>query len=77
MIDTGVTRPLDNLGRIVLPIELRNTLDIKTNDSLEVFVDGNQIIFKKYEPGCVICGSMKDIRTYMNKAVCRSCRYGM
>jgi transcriptional pleiotropic regulator of transition state genes len=41
MIDTGVTRPLDNLGRIVLPIELRNTLDIKTNDSLEVFVDGN------------------------------------
>ena len=51
MKSTGIVRKVDDLGRIVLPIELRRTLDINERDSIEIFVDGNQIVLKKYSPG--------------------------
>ena len=60
---TGIVRPVDALGRIVIPVELRRTLNIKTDDSLEIYVEGQFIMLKKYEPSCVFCGSMDDIRT--------------
>ena len=56
MKSTGIVRKVDDLGRIVLPIELRRTLDIHERDSIEIFVDGNQIVLKKYSPACIFCG---------------------
>ena len=58
MKSTGIVRKVDELGRIVLPIELRRTLDIDVKDALEIYVEGSQIILKKYEPACVFCGSL-------------------
>lgn len=73
MKSTGIVRKVDELGRIVLPIELRRTLDIEVKDSLEIYVDGSQIILKKYEPACIFCSNAKDIISYKGKNVCRSC----
>ena len=70
---TGIVRPVDALGRIVIPVELRRTLNIKTDDSLEIYVEGQFIMLKKYEPSCVFCGSMDDIRTIHGKNVCIDC----
>ena len=55
MKSTGVVRKLDNLGRIVIPIELRKTMDIAVKDTLEIFTEGDQIILKKYHPACIFC----------------------
>jgi len=73
MKSTGIVRKVDDLGRIVLPIELRRTLDINERDSLEIFVDGNQVILKKYEPACIFCNSADDVITFKGKNVCKSC----
>lgn len=71
---TGVVRRVDDLGRIVLPIELRRTLNIGIKDSLEIFVDeGERIVLKKYDPACTFCGSAKDITQFKNKLVCKNC----
>ncbi len=73
MKTTGIVRQMDSLGRIVLPIELRRTLDIAQKDSLEIFVEGNQIILKKYEPTCIFCENSRDIVTFKGKNVCPAC----
>ena len=73
MKTTGIVRQMDSLGRIVLPIELRRTLDIAQKDSLEIFVEGNQIILKKYEPTCVFCENSRDIVSFKGKNVCPAC----
>ena len=73
MKSTGIVRKVNELGRIVLPIELRRTLDINERDSLEIYVDGNQIILKKYEPACVFCNSALDVTTFKGKNVCLHC----
>ena len=73
MKTTGIVRQMDSLGRIVLPIELRRTLDIAQKDSLEIFVEGDQIILKKYEPSCVFCGDSRDIVSFKGKNVCPDC----
>ena len=73
MKTTGIVRKVDELGRIVLPIELRRNMDIDVKDSLEIYVDGDAIILKKYEPACIFCGSAKDIKNYMDKNVCAEC----
>ena len=73
MKSTGVVRRLDVLGRIVLPIELRRTLDIAEKDALEIYTDGEQIILKKYAPSCVFCGEAKDVINYKGKLICRNC----
>ena len=70
---TGIVRPVDALGRIVIPVEIRRNLGIKTEDSLEVFVDEQYIMLKKYEPSCIFCGEMGDIRTIHGKNVCAKC----
>ena len=70
---TGIVRPVDPLGRVVIPVELRRTLNINTDDSLEVFVDGDFIMLKKYEPACIFCGNAKDVENIHGKNVCRNC----
>ena len=73
MKSTGIVRKVDELGRIVLPIELRRTLEIEQKDSLEIFTEGNSIILKKYEPACIFCGNASDVVTFDSRTVCREC----
>lgn len=73
MKSTGIVRKVDELGRIVLPIELRRTLEIAERDSLEIYVEGSTIILKKYEPACIFCGDAKDVVNYKNRNICRTC----
>ena len=73
MKSTGIVRKVDELGRIVLPIELRRTLDIAERDSLEIYVDGSSIILKKYEPACIFCGDAADVTSYKGRNICRNC----
>lgn len=70
---TGIVRKIDDLGRLVLPIELRRTMDVSIKDSLEIFVDGDQIVLKKYEPACAFCGNAKDVVSYKRKNICQHC----
>ena len=73
MKSTGIVRKVDELGRIVLPIELRRSLDIDVKDALEIYVDGSQIVLKKYEPACIFCGNAKDIVHFKGKNICKNC----
>ena len=73
MKSTGIVRKVDELGRIVLPIELRRTLDIAEKDSLEIYMDGSSIILKKYQPACVFCDDTKDVTVFHGKNVCARC----
>ena len=73
MKSTGIVRKVDELGRIVLPIELRRTLDIAEKDSLEIYVDEDAIILRKYQPACIFCDNAKDIVSYKGKNVCPEC----
>ena len=70
---TGIIRKVDDLGRIVLPIELRRTLDIAERDELEIFMEGDRIVLRKYEPACIFCGSDRSLTTYCSKNVCGEC----
>ncbi len=74
---TGIVRKVDNLGRIVLPIELRRTLNIETKDSIEIYVDGEDVILKKYEPACTFCGSADETIEFKNKIICQECLESM
>jgi len=73
MKSTGVVRKVDELGRVVIPIELRRVLNISEKDPLEIYVDGDKIILKKYEPGCIFCGSADDVVNFKGKNVCKKC----
>ncbi len=73
MKSTGIVRKVDELGRIVLPIELRRTLDIAEKDALEIYVDGNTIILRKYEPSCIFCGNSNDVFLFKGKNICPAC----
>lgn len=68
---TGVVRRVDELGRVVLPCELRRTMHIKDRDQLEIFVDGDRIVLKKYEPACAFTGSADDLLDYNGRKVSR------
>ena len=73
MKSIGIVRKVDRLGRIVLPVELRKTLDIGDKDDLEIAVDGDQVILRKYNPACVFCDNAKDIGVFHGKSVCLAC----
>ncbi len=73
MKSTGIVRKVDELGRIVLPVELRRTLDIAEKDALEIYVDGGAIVLKKYRPNCIFCDSIRDVAVFKGKNVCRKC----
>ncbi|SDW85544.1 transcriptional pleiotropic regulator of transition state genes [Marininema mesophilum] len=70
---TGIVRKVDELGRVVIPIELRRTLGIGEKDALEIYVDGERIVLKKYEPACIFTGEVDNTVRYKNKVVSRKC----
>ena len=73
MKSTGIVRKVDELGRIVLPIEMRRTLDIAEKDALEIYVEGENIILRKYQASCIFCDNVKGVIQYRGKNVCPDC----
>lgn len=73
MKSTGIVRKVDELGRIVIPIELRRTLDIAEKDSLEIYVDGEKIVLAKHEDSCVFCGKTRNLSQHKGKYLCDAC----
>ena len=73
MKTTGIVRPVDGLGRIVLPIEIRRNLDIEEKDQLEIYLEGERIILRKHESACTFCGGARGLSEYKGKNVCREC----
>jgi transcriptional pleiotropic regulator of transition state genes len=74
---TGMVRPLDRVGRVVVPKELRTTMEMSELDSFEFFVEGEYIILRKYHPGCTFCNSMHDLKHFGSHQVCGYCREDM
>ena len=73
MKSTGIVRKVDELGRIVLPIEMRRTLDIAEKDALVIYVEGSSVILKKYKPSCIFCDTSKDVSEFKGKNICPKC----
>lgn len=73
MKSTGIVRKVDELGRVVIPIELRRTLDIGEKDGLEIFVESDRIILRKYEPACIFCSNAGNVTHFKGKNVCQTC----
>ena len=74
MKSTGIVRRIDDLGRVVLPVDLRRALELDVRDAVEVFVEEDAIILRKYLPSCIFCGSGKAVALFRNKPVCAECR---
>ena len=70
---TGIVRRIDELGRIVLPIELRRTMDIEERDGVEIYLEGDLIIVRKFEQTCLFCGTARYLIAFKEKSVCRDC----
>lgn len=73
MKDTGIVRNIDEMGRLVLPREMRRKMDINRGDEIEFYTDGDTIVLKKYQPNCCFCGSEASLVTFKDKTVCASC----
>lgn len=73
MKSTGIIRKVDELGRVVIPIEIRNKFDIVEKDPIEIYVEGSSIILKKFEPNCIFCGNAKELIQYKDKLICPKC----
>ncbi|MDF2578378.1 MAG: transcriptional regulator, AbrB family [Chlamydiales bacterium] len=74
MKSTGIVRKVDELGRVVIPKELRRTLGIEEKGGLEIFTEGSHIILRKYEPACVFCGQADGVTVHKGKNICKPCR---
>jgi transcriptional pleiotropic regulator of transition state genes len=73
MKSTGIVRKIDDLGRMVIPIELRKTMNINKKDPMEIFVEEDKIILRKYKPGCIFCGETENLIDFKGKAICKEC----
>lgn len=73
MKSTGMVRPIDELGRIVLPKEIRRSFDLSPKDSVEIFTDGDRIILQKYAPACIFCGNADEVVYFNGKRICPEC----
>ena len=73
MKSTGVVRKMDDLGRIVLPIEIRKMMELGEKDAVEIFTDGDKIILRKYQPACIFCGDADNIVFFNGKRICQNC----
>lgn len=73
MKSTGIIRKVDELGRVVIPIEIRNQFNIVEKDPIEIYVNGSSIILKKFEPNCIFCGNTENLLSYNNKLLCSEC----
>lgn len=74
MKSTGIVRKVDDLGRVVLPVELRRSLGIEERDPLEIYVQDDKIILRKSSAKCIFCGSEENVTNYKDKGICQSCR---
>ena len=72
-----MARKVDDLGRIVLPVELRRLHGIKTGDALEISVDGDSIVLRKLAQGCVFCGTPDGLSSYRSRSICGGCKDGL
>lgn len=70
---TGIVREIDQLGRFVIPKEIRTTLDIKSYDPLEIYLEEDRIVLRKYTPACIFCNELNDVTDYKGKLICRDC----
>lgn len=70
---TGIIRKVDELGRVVIPIEIRNQFNIVEKDPIEIYVNDSSIVLRKYEPNCIFCGSTENLIEHKNKLVCEKC----
>jgi transcriptional pleiotropic regulator of transition state genes len=73
MQDTGIVRRVDDLGRIVIPMELRRTLGINVKDPMAIYVDGDHIILTKHRTVCALCGDTRDVSDFKDRSVCAAC----
>lgn len=73
MKSTGIVRRVDELGRVVIPIEIRNQFNILEKDPIEIYVDGSSIILKKFEQSCLFCGKTENLVSYKDKLICSDC----
>ena len=73
MKSTGMVRRVDELGRVVIPKEIRNKLGIEERDPLDIYVDGFSIVLKKSQSNCIFCGNTKELIKYKDKLVCKKC----
>ena len=73
MKTTGVIRKLDELGRIVIPIEQRRTLDINLHDPVEINIEDGKIVIKKYHTSCIFCGGAQGVTVFKDKPICKKC----
>ena len=73
MKSTGIVRRVDELGRVVIPMEMRRTMRIKDLDPIEFFTEGDKIILRKYSPGCIFCDNVDNLHTFNGKPVCATC----
>ncbi len=73
MKSTGIIRQIDRMGRIVLPAELRRSMDIEIGDTMEISVERDSIILKKYHPSCVFCDSSRETSLFKGKTICARC----
>ena len=73
MKKTGITRAIDEVGRIVLPKELRATMDLNTKDELDISVEGDRIILKKIQPSCIFCGNSENLVIFKEIKICQNC----
>ena len=70
---TGIVRRIDGLGRVVLPIELRRQLELEEKDPVEIFVEGETIVLRKYATTCIFCGSSRNVTPFRGKLICSEC----
>ena len=73
MKSTGIIRKVDELGRVVIPIEIRNQFDISEKDPIEIYVSGSSIVLKKLEENCTFCDNTDNLIEYNNKLICKNC----
>jgi len=73
MKSTGIVRRLDELGRVVIPKEIRNKLNIEEKDPIEIYLEGTSIILRKFESGCIFCNNSKELSTYKDRLICKKC----
>ncbi|MBR6115471.1 MAG: AbrB/MazE/SpoVT family DNA-binding domain-containing protein [Oscillospiraceae bacterium] len=73
MKSTGIVRRIDELGRVVLPIELRRTMNLEVRDPVEIFKEGDAIVLRKYEAACLFCGDSHQLTVFRGKQICAEC----
>jgi len=73
MKSTGIVRKIDELGRIVIPKEIRKTMNIQDGDGIEILISDDKIVLKKYEPACIFCGNADSVEFYKGKLICKDC----